>query len=82
MERATIDFAKLRILVVENNRLMRKILREMLRGFGADEVRETDNVPEAFSLIYHEVFDVVILDFFLGEMDGTWGPPTAPSVNS
>lgn len=70
MDRARTDFASLRFLLVENHHLMRRLLREMLRGFGGDQVWEASNVPEAFSLMYREPFDVVILDFFLGDMDG------------
>ena len=75
MDSSAVEFSKIRVLMVENNRLMRRILREMLRGFGVAELEETDNVPDAVSLIYREPFDVVILDFFLGDMDGadfTW----------
>lgn len=75
MERTAVEFSNLRILLVENHHLMRRLLREMLRGFGTGEIFEAVDVPEAFSLIYREPFDAVILDFFLGEMDGadfTW----------
>ncbi len=75
MERTEVEFSSLRILLVENHHLMRRLLGEMLRGFGAREIIEATDVPEAFSLIYREPFDAVILDFFLGEMDGadfTW----------
>jgi CheY-like chemotaxis protein len=70
MVRPFVDFSKLRVLVVENHALMRRLLREMLRGFGVADIQEAKNVPGAIDLIYTEHFDVVILDFFLGDMDG------------
>ncbi len=70
MTRPSVDFSKLRILVVENHALMRRLLREMLRGFGVADIHEAKNVPGAIDLIYTETFDMVILDFFLGDMDG------------
>ncbi len=70
MIKAPVDFAEQRILLVENHMLMRRLLREMLRGFGAQQVSEARNVPQAIDLIYTEPFDVVVLDFFLGDLDG------------
>lgn len=70
MFKAPVDFAQQRILLVENNMVMRGLLREVLRGFGAGQISEARNVPEAIDLIYTEPFDVVVLDFFLGDLDG------------
>ena len=70
MSKPTIDFSKLRVLVVENHALMRRLLAEMLRGFGVHQIRDARDVPEAIDLIYGETFDAVILDFFLGDLDG------------
>ena len=65
-----IDFARLRVLVVENHALMRRLLGEMLWGFGVQHVRFARDVPGSIEYIYGEPFDLVILDFFLGELDG------------
>lgn len=70
MSDPTVDFSKIRVLVVENHALMRRLLGEMLRGFGVAYVRDARDVPEALDCIYRERFDVVIVDFFLGELDG------------
>jgi CheY-like chemotaxis protein len=70
MYKPSIDFSKLRILVVENHALMRRLLGEMLRGFGVVHMSFARDVPGAVDYIYGEDFDVVILDFFLGELDG------------
>ncbi len=70
MYQKKIDFARLRVLVVENHALMRRLLGEMLRGFGVNHVQFARDVPSSVDLVYGEPFDVVILDFFLGELDG------------
>lgn len=70
MRRPFVDFSRLRILIVENHTLMRRLLHEMLHGFGVGEIREARNVPQAIDCIYCEPYDLVILDFFLGDMDG------------
>lgn len=70
MYKSTINFSKLRILIVENHALMRRLLVEMLRGFGVQEIHQASHVPEAVEIVYGETLDVVILDFFLDDMDG------------
>ncbi|MDA7946822.1 MAG: response regulator [Hyphomicrobiaceae bacterium] len=64
------DFSRLRVLVVENHALMRRLLGEMLRGFGVQYITFARDVPDSIEHIYGETFDLVILDFFLGELDG------------
>ena len=70
MSSTKIDFARLRVLVVENHALMRRLLGEMLWGFGIQHVRFARDVPDSIEFIYGEPFDLVILDFFLDELDG------------
>ena len=70
MNNPDIDFSRLRVLVVENHGLMRHLLGEMLRGFGTRDIHYAHDVPRAIEHIYSHHFDVVILDFFLGALDG------------
>jgi CheY-like chemotaxis protein len=70
MYKSQIDFSKLRILIVENHALMRRLLVEMLRGFGVQHIRQASAVPRAVEHVYGEELDAVILDFFLDELDG------------
>lgn len=70
MLKPSVDFSKLRILIVENHALMRRLLVEMLRGFGVREIFQASSVPAAVEIVYGEELDAVILDFFLDEMDG------------
>ena len=62
----------MRILLIENNHMMRRLVREMLVGFGASlpNIVETDNVDDAIRSVYNSKFDIVICDFFLGDLDG------------
>ena len=66
----TLDFSKLRVLVVENHSLMRRLLGEMLRGFDIHDMRFARDVPGAIEYVYGDPVDLIILDFFLGELDG------------
>lgn len=70
MYKSSVDFSKLRILIVENHALMRRLLVEMLRGFGVQHIYQASSVPAAVEIFYGEDLDAVILDFFLDEMDG------------
>lgn len=70
MYKPSVEFSKLRVLIVENHSLMRRLLGEMLRGFDIHDMRFAKNVPSALDLVYGEPVDLIILDFFLGELDG------------
>lgn len=70
MRRNVVDFSRLRILVVENHVLMRRLLHEMLVGFGVPEIRDARDVMEAIDCIYEKPFDAVILDYFLVGLNG------------
>ena len=68
----TFNFKDKRILLIENNHMMRRLVRDMLVGFGVKlhNIIEADRVPDALQHIYAKAFDLVITDFFLGELDG------------
>jgi len=70
MRQMAVDFSKLSVLIVENHALMRRLLQEMLRGFGVLHIALARNVPEGLKAIYAEHYDAVVLDFFLGDLDG------------
>lgn len=65
-----LNLENLAVLVVENSTMMRTILREMLVHFGVRKVVLVANAEEAIDAIQDGVFDVIILDFFLGKRDG------------
>ncbi len=65
-----IDFSKKYALIVENSTMMRAIISEMLRHFGVHEIVKVVNAEEAIVATNAQTFDFIILDFFLGTMDG------------
>ena len=69
-----VDFHGMRVLVVDDNKFNRLILREMLARAGA-EVIEAEGVPEALKLCdaarnQGHPFDLILLDCRMPEMDG------------
>ncbi len=72
MSKKKFDFGTKQILLIENNKMMRRLVREMLLSFGIKMTNliETDNVSNAIQHIYSQKFDLVITDFFLGDLDG------------
>lgn len=67
-----LKFNDKQILLIENNHMMRRLVRDMLVGFGVKlhNIIEADRVPDALQHFYAKRFDLVITDFFLGELDG------------
>ncbi len=65
-----IDFSNKYALIVENSTMMRAIISEMLRHFGVHEIVKVINAEEAILATNAQTFDFIILDFFLGTMDG------------
>ncbi len=61
---------KVRFLVVDDNAHMQNIVKTILRGFGAEQVFEARDVPEAFRRLRQEPVDIVILDYQLETLDG------------
>ena len=65
-----IEYSRLSALIVENSLMMRNIIAEMLRQFGIRDVVKVTNAEEALKVTANQRFDFIILDFFLGSMDG------------
>jgi CheY-like chemotaxis protein len=80
------DLKALRILIVDDNRNAVEIVRSILDGVGAREIRHAATAHAAFACMQQEMFDLVILDQNLGKGDeGTQlvrrirNDPTSPS---
>lgn len=65
-----VDLAKICILVVDDNRFMRDVVRNILHGFGARNVVEATDGAEALEQFNAHAPDVVILDWVLPVLDG------------
>lgn len=59
-----------KFLVVDDMKLMRKIIRTILNQLGYTNVEEAENGKEALSKLRSGGFDFVLLDWNMPEMDG------------
>jgi len=66
----SIDFKRLRFLVIDDNLHMRRILRTLLHGFGAREVYEAEDGAAGLESFNHYGPDVVITDWAMPIFDG------------
>ncbi|MEI6059074.1 MAG: ATP-binding protein [Bacteroidota bacterium] len=64
-----IHFDKQRILLVEDNKVNKVIARKFLLGWNL-EVETADNGLIAIEKIKHQVFDLILMDLQMPEMDG------------
>lgn len=58
------------VLVVDDNRQMRFLLRCLLRAGGVHDVTEADNAEHAFALLRDRPVDLIIVDWLMRPMDG------------
>ena len=72
-------FAAAKVLVVDDEHYMRKVVRTMLMSIGVREVYEAPDGPAGLDLIRSKAPDVVILDW---EMPGLDGPGFVRMVRS
>jgi two-component system, chemotaxis family, chemotaxis protein CheY len=63
---------KLRVLIVDDSSVMRKIVERSLRqaGLELEEVREAGNGAEALTEVQSTVFDLILSDINMPAMDG------------
>jgi DNA-binding response OmpR family regulator len=60
------DLSRVRILVVDDNRQAAELVKSILGGVGANDIRQAVNAAEAFDCLRNEMIDLVILDQNLG----------------
>jgi CheY-like chemotaxis protein len=63
-------FDQLKVLIVDDNAHMRKLVSAIVRAFGVVEAYETDNAKTAWTLFRQHTPDVIVLDWVLGGMSG------------
>jgi len=59
-----------KILIVDDSKFMREVLRDILKRNGYENIVETDNGEDAISSYESENPDVVFLDLILPKVDG------------
>ena len=67
---AASEIAHLSVLLVEDVRATRVIVRTILRSFGIYDVVEAADGQEALTVLGQRHIDVVITDLAMGPMDG------------
>lgn len=58
------------ILIVDDSKMLRYMTREVLRGFGYEQIHEASDVQEARLQIQKEKIDLVISDFHMPQETG------------
>ncbi len=61
---------EIRILLVEDDDINRKLLANILKTLGFNHVSEADNGRSAWEMMQDEKFDLVMTDWMMPEMDG------------
>lgn len=63
-------FAKLNILVVDDNAAMRGLVRTVLTAFGCERIFEASTARQCLEILRVERIDVMILDWKMSPVDG------------
>ena len=66
----SIDFSRLRFLVVDDNAHMRRIIRTLLHGFGVRDVHEAEDGAAGLDAVNGYAPDVIITDWAMPVFDG------------
>lgn len=66
---ASYDLSKLTVLIVEKQRPMRALLRQMLRAFGISRIDDADTPEKGWEQFNHHAPDLVLVDW-CPEFDG------------
>ena len=59
-----------KILVVDDNRHMRHIVRSILAALGCPHIRESGDAAAAFKELKNTRFDIIIVDWKMEPLDG------------
>jgi CheY-like chemotaxis protein len=65
-----IDFSALDFLLIEENNFIRRLLREMLMGLGAERIREARSFETAMPDIDRLAPDIILCDWMMRPTDG------------
>ena len=60
----------MKILIVDDFKTMRRIIRNLLRDLGYTDLDEAENGKEAFDKMQKKDYDLIVSDWNMPEMDG------------
>ncbi len=66
----TSQFSELRVLVVDDSRSMRRIVRQFLENNGVTKIAEAGNGQVALELVQFQPLDMIVSDLNMPVMDG------------
>ncbi len=64
------DLTTIRVLIVDDSRFMRRLVRSILRSVGVKYIIDTDRAEMAIGFVKAQDFDVVILDWVMPGIGG------------
>jgi two-component system chemotaxis response regulator CheY len=64
------DLTTTRVLIVDDSRFMRRLVRSILRSLGVKDIVDTDRAEMAINFVKAQDFDVVILDWVMPGIGG------------
>ncbi len=65
-----IDFERFKVLLVDDSKMARKFMRQVLENIGMENFVEAENGRLAAEEIQKQAFDLVVTDYNMPEMDG------------
>jgi len=66
----TVGFEDLRVLIVDDSRSMRRIIRGFLERSGVSRIAEAENGQEALDLVRFQTLDLIVSDLNMPVMTG------------
>ena len=67
---ASVTPDQLKVLIVDDDELMHRLVRKALTSFGFTDIRDAMNGAEGLAAVEREVPDIIISDYHMPEMDG------------
>lgn len=64
------DITDVRVLIVDDSRLARNHIRRVLSNLGIVQITEAEDGQQAISLLQQQLFDLVVTDFNMPEVNG------------
>ena len=64
------DFSRLAIMIVDDNRMMRTLLEQLLHSFGVGHIIRAANGEDALHILNREFVDIIITDWMMAPLDG------------